>query len=270
MRAKAKYFMDDVPPEEVVHVLLATRVGDAYTAQRLTDYFDERGWSHQARFTSNTLGRMIDLGLLGRNKQEYYLTQLGERLKLVLTLNPDSFYDYIHYLYLQKATEPGAREYFWTYWLLCNYVCERPGPWNGKESATIVMGQLEERFQVTTLAIDGGSLGKMLRWLRMMSPCPVNDANRKVAWREAVPARPFALGIDFFYRLSEIPHGYPILLTPEVRTTLRRIGFLTDTGLDEMLRRSAQLVPGLRLHTSVAGVSVILDRPVTIEGLEGL
>jgi hypothetical protein len=263
-----KFFLDDVPPHEFENTLLVISSGEGYSKKDITNRFEDRLLSYQKRFGSNTLGRMVDLGALQKVGNEYFLTTLGDTLKLVLSTRKNDFYDYVHYMHLQKAVEENARAYFWTYWLLCWYLGEQDGAWNSDEAAGFAMGQLQEKYEIDTLAIDKTTLGRVLRWVRFMSPNPIPKGSKRIIWRDNAPVRPFLLALDFYYGLKGLQYGYPILLTTEVRTVLRRITFLTESGLDGLINLGCKIFPGLRLHTSASGISIILDQSVHLEDLE--
>ncbi len=261
-----KCFLDDVPPAELCECLLRMKPGEAVTPAELQKAVERAGFRTTKRFRSNTVMRLKHLGLV-THENPFSLTHLGTLCKKLYGVQPETFYELAHYLHLKQTVTPNSPPSFWTYRLVCEFLCSNPGGAKQSEIAGYVMSRLLEIFPEERPVFDKNSVGKCMRWLRELRPNPLPGKTAQLEWRTSTSSLAFLVAIEYFYESANLDLGFPVLLSDQNRWRLRTIGFLTESALETVVD---ELVSSGRLRRTigVSGVSVTLGGPVDVETLE--
>ena len=251
-----KCFLDDVPPGELVEALLHLRPGEVTTAAALEKQMSSSGASVSLRFRTNTVGRLRDLGLI-RGDRHFEISDAGLACKRVYGFDPSEFFEVAHYLHLLSAAS-GGPAYLWSYLLICEFLSENPAGATQMEVSSYVLQRLEERYPGRQPVFDKASIGKCYRWLKQIAPNPLPHKKPLLEWRNTAYARAFLLAVACFYRLAGFEFGYPVLLDGQHRWGLRRLAFLTEEALDQVLRELVEEGRLIRKY-GVTGTSVTLE-----------
>jgi hypothetical protein len=259
----------EVTPERCWTVLSALDAGEDY------------GHVVQAE---RQLSRLRQLDLLAGQALSPQLTKLGKTVVEVGQKNPKLTFDLLHYLHYTRwtSTRPHLNSAFWSYQSYCHLLYDRQEcalDQSFKEqianeldiqirSSAFFGPYVQQKTRKGVVSISPNTLNGIQHWLAALTP-PVILADT-FSLRDFCPPGLLLLAIGHVYTSDDTEAGLELLLTPQKRTVLCRVGLLNpqalDRSLDWMLPLYSQIVqPGTR--TGSYGRSIRLLRIPTMKDI---
>lgn len=263
--SRAKFFLDNASPEEIVNILLCVRDGHNLTKSQLEQKFIEKGYTFQGRF-SDSINRLIDLEILYKDNNLYGLSNLGKTIKRILLKDMNLFYEIMHYMHYTMWLEPNAREYFWTYKVICDSLWTTDKSQSSMNLASLVMDKIHEKYEAETFAFSGKSISRTVCWVKKLVPCPLEKQglNEVFVGREISDHKFTLLSVDYYYRSQGLTYGFPLLLAENVINDISKCSLVLPNVCEHSMNRLIEMGL-LRRNIGPLGISVILDQKVSFE-----
>lgn len=263
---KPKYYLDNATPLEIEYTLLSIDWEEGLSKKEFQERFLNRGFQVGKKFDDN-FRRLVDLEIFEKKASKYYLTNLGQKMKKVLLLNKEVFFEIFHYAQYRQSALDNGREYFYTYKIIVEFYTSTSHLGSTKELISQVIAILHDKYGTEKIAIDARSISKTINWLGAMgSLSPIKGETRKkyIELRETLGyCETLLLAIDYQYRFKKIRYGFPILLDEEMKHAICHFCLLKEDLLDRYLNllNERSLI---RLNMGSAGISIILDNEIDL------
>jgi hypothetical protein len=268
MTQKVKYKIDDVTPEETVAILLNMSNGQGITKKELIETFERKGIFVSVRFRKgDALRRMMNLDLLKlqADRETYFLTEKGKALKDILVTDKVLYYEVMHILHYTGFDDkcPKTQRYFYTYKLICDELFKCQSFPVHQFLTSRVIDSLAQQFRTDAVSVSDTSVRWCVVWLKVLSP-PFIDENRSINRRKLYYVQPFLLGLNYIYKLKQLPYSTPVLLTDETKEIICRCCLMDPAYFDETFDLVQRTYRYVRKNIGVSGASLILEREVTL------
>lgn len=210
------------------------------------------------------------------------ITPLGKSLVEIGQQKTNVSFDLMHYLHYTRwtPTQPHLNSAFWSYQNYCHLLYDRQEctlalPFKEQianemdiqiRSSALFGPYVEQKTRKGVVSISPNTLNGIQHWLAALTP-PVIEAD-DFSLRYFYPPELLLLAIGYVYNLDDIEAGVELLLTPEKRTALCRLGLLNPQALDRSLDWMLPLYPHLiqsGTQTGSYGRSIRLLRIPTME-----
>lgn len=199
-----------------------------------------------------TIERMLpmirQMGLL-HDGNTFALTELGERVAILIQQSPALFPEVVHHLLYTAHTFDETKRRSWAYARVVNALwASGERALDGKAKAQLVgmvVNEAEQTFNIATeqIVFSDDSVRGVLNWLRALDPPAVNSKGRSDLFhrRYFCPAPTFLWAVDFLYRVNESSYGVRMFLTPERIEQLCKLCVLDPSGLDNVLMTAKRM-----------------------------
>lgn len=234
----------EVTPERCWAVLIALVTGEDYSHITQAD---------------RQLTRLRQLDLLPQKAGQQTVTELGQTLVEIGQQKPSLVFDLFHYLHYTRwiPDKPHTYPAFWSYQLYCHMLCDRQEcslDLSFKEQIANEMDAhiwnsdlfgpyVAQKTRKGTVSISPNTLNGIQHWLAALTPPVIEDDTFSL--RYFCPPELLLLAITQLYKAEGTEAGIELLLTPEKRTVLCRIGLLSSQALDRSLDWMLPLYPHL-------------------------
>lgn len=257
----------EVTPERCWAVLSAVTDGEDYSHVTQAD---------------RQVARLRQLELLTNQTGQPDVTALGQTLVEIGQQKTNLVFDLLHYLHYTRWTsaKPHLNSAFWSYQSYCHLLYDRQEcilnlPFKEQianeldiqiRSSALFGPYVEQKTRKGVVSISPNTLNGIQHWLAALTPPVIEDDTFSL--RYFCPPELLLLVVGYVYVLDDTEAGVELLLTPEKRTALCRLGLLNpqvvDRSLDWMLPLYPQLIqPGTR--TGSYGRSIRLLKIPTME-----
>lgn len=205
------------------------------------------------------LTRLRQLELLTNQADQLSVTALGQTLVEIGQQKTNLVFDLLHYLHYIRWTpvKPHLNSAFWSYQSYCHLLYDRHEcvldlPFKDQtaneldiqiRSSAIFGPYVEQKTRKGAVSISSNTLKGIQHWLATLTP-PVIEADA-FSLRYFCPPELLLLGIGYVYTLDDTEAGVELLLTPEKRIALCRLGLLNSQALDRSLDWMLPLYPQL-------------------------
>jgi hypothetical protein len=278
LKEDVHFLIDNAPPKEVEYVLRSLSVDTPSSVESLrAQLFAE--WHFKAqKDLAYTPRRLFDLGLASKcktatGKPGYILTELGQKVRSILTADTDLYADIQHYLHYNRYDgTPSSRKLFWSYWCCCQ-IC-----WIRKHIplVTELVAELQSRIADSFPAAysqkvggnfnAGGVTSGWKPWVMLLKPPPFNDSAELVP-RQTRRFELVLLALDHAYRSHGYRYGDPVILDVGLVDEIARVFFLSHECSRELLALAAKMTTSLKIVDTFAGVSVNLLRQYQVQDI---
>ncbi len=272
------FYMDNASMEEVSAVL---RVLDRDIPQTCDDIAHSLTSIYGVPMQSDhsySPRKLWDLGLAEpirvSRKRSYRLTAYGEIVQTIQSTDEALCPDLLHYLHLTLYGRAGYnRKNLWSYRRCCEALwSEGYNAPNGALAARI-QGQMADEFPELDWGARMGSrfdatgVGRVKRWIACLRPSPLAGRGERLLLRQSCRPELALLAIDHVYRARGYRYGDGVLMGAELVDQVAGVFFLDPECAASLLRTAARTHSALAITDTLAGPSVRLKRPFTIEDL---
>ena len=265
------FLIDYVPPLELTYSLISIKNNDGLSNKELSTFIEENFELPTQKNFSSTTRRLLDLGLVEKNNNnEFYITELGNRINEIYHFDYEIFFDLIHYLHNTKyINNPLSRKYFWSYRSLTQYFWNHKELRSDKEMSEIVLADIQEKWPEHFRETKGGNfnpggVSSWRYWINQLTPEVINQERRLIK-RETSRYQLILLSINNLYRSEKIDFGNPILLSANIIDQIASEFFLKNDCVNNLINIAAQFSSALSIGDTFAGKSITLHKPFGIE-----
>lgn len=272
------FYIDNVPPSEVSHVLRVLSAENALTPNEIAKTMaDEYGFKMQQDH-SYSPRRLYDLGLAHQERQgpriTYKLTQRGLKLQTIQAMNLSLATDLIHYLhYTGYSGNPNDRKYLWSYRRCCEIIWSTQRLVPNQKIASQILSRMGEEFSSLNwtarvgVRFDSTAVGRIYTWLRALEPPPFTKSNKTLQPRSVERFELALLALDDTYRSRGYRYGDAVLMDESLVTQVAGVFFLDLKCCADLLRLSVNIVPFAKMSDTLGGAAINLLRPFSIDDL---
>lgn len=272
------FYLDNAPPKEVVPVLRVLTRFEGLTPKEIAEAVQRDYGFAMQRDVTYSPRRLADLKLAEMkkkaNRTEYILTDRGEKVQHLIATNSNLIPDILHFLHYNGfAEQPKDAKYLWSYRHACEWIWQHGMVFKNGEIARFIndeMIRLLPHLQANAREgwrFDETAAGRLRAWLNALEPSPLPErgSGPLIPRRVEEPALAL-LALTDTYAARKHAFGDAIILTDEIRHQTAGVFFLDPALVPDLLQTGARLYPDmLRLGDTLAGMSVCLSRPFTLE-----
>lgn len=270
------FYIDNAPPDEVRTVLFGLDLEAPLSNAQIADRARTQLGFQLQRDTAYSTRRLSDLGLALKperpNRKTYLLTPLGARMRALVSLDPSISWDAWRYLhYTGYNGQPYSRKLLWSYRVCCEAVWREKLLLPTAQLAGAVQSLMREQFPQLDLSarlgsrFDSTAVGRCYTWLMRLSPMPFSREHPQLRSRTVHRHELALLALDHVYRARGYRYGDPAVLDGALLDEIARVFFLDLQCCRELLLLASRVTRAVRMADTLAGPSVTLVAPYTIE-----
>lgn len=277
MHEDTHFHIDNAPPEEVSGVLRVLSADVCMSADEIAEALEEQLGQRMQKDHNYTPRRLFDLGLAERlrdGRLKYRLTPRGFRVQAIQAADPALAKDLLHYLHFTSYTgSPSDRKYLWSYRRCCENIWaigEMPPP---AQLASLIQAEMASVFtHIDSMGKVGGRFNHkaascVSSWLGSLTPPALDTRTRKTRPRVIDRYELALLALDDVYRARKYRYGDAVVMDDAFLNQVAGVFFLDRDCCAGLLRLASRITPVVKLSDTLAGPSVNLMRPFTIEDL---
>ena len=269
---KAKYLISQVSPDMVSKFLMGMRKNKYYRNQDIENYLFKKGelTTSFPKYISEIATTLSYFGVLEYYESDkFYLSSFGIVMKKVLLKDRSFFFEIYHlfHYYLFDLNDGNFNFLpYKSYQILCDYLFDSTQIPSSKTIADYIDGEIKETYKVQG-SFSEVCISRGIAWIRQLDPPILNENNDKIV-RKPNHIGILLLGIDYYYRISDIKYNDPLFIDSKTKHAISKSILLTPQLFGDVLDDLSKKYPTyLTLKYNVAGSYIILKKRIHIADL---
>jgi hypothetical protein len=269
------FYVDNATPDEVSNVLRVLSVEEALTSYEIAEILASQygfAMQHDHNYSPR---RLYDLGIAFQDRQHskvtYKLSQRGAKLQKIQAMNPTLAIDLLHYLHFTSYSGNTLdRKYLWSYRKCCEIIWAAQRIVPNQDLAGQVLNLMSGEFISLDWTgrvgarFDATAVGRIYTWLRALEPSPFQKSDKNLHPRLIQRFELAALALDDTYRSRQYHYGDAVLMDESLINQIAGVFIIDPRCCIDLLRLSASVVPFIKISDTLAGASINLTRPFSI------
>lgn len=271
------FYVDYAPPREVGHVLRVLSADTPLTSDEIAGLLCSEYGVPVDGYRTEWSRRLVDLGLASQARERtprFTLSPLGVRLQSIQAMDADFACELFHYLhYSGYSGAPSDRKYLWSYRQCCQQILGSKQLVATAELAAVIQEEMRTQFPRLDFSasqgarFDKSAVGRIYEWIRALRPSPFAEGSKDLCPRSVYRHELAVLALDDVYRSRKYTYGDPVVMDDPLLDQIAGVFFLEKRCCTDLLQLAARILPDVRLADTLAGPSINLLRPFTIEDL---